>query len=138
MSDDNLINIGDFKKKEREDDSVDESEKESRIIDRIMSEVEGEEETPYTRYKQGAAQMVVEFLAQDIHTWEDNNDKELCSWDYKDIFARAIGIIEEKEREQIEEELSKKSPEELQILLEEEIEKLAEFLSESGEPEGED
>ena len=85
--------------------------------------------------------MLIEFLAQDIQTWESkDNSRTMCSWDYKDILSRAIIKIMELEKQQIEEEYKNVSPEELQRELEKELKGLSEILGygEGEEPEGEE
>ena len=53
----------------------------------------------YCNYRKQAAQMVVDFLAGDIVTFEKNQGARFCTFDLKDILFKAIYIIKEHEKE---------------------------------------
>ena len=131
-SDDNVIV---FKKPENEDPEAIELTEEE-IIDqeqmRIMKEsMFPEEETAHTLYKDGAAQMILEFLAQDVNTWMSNNPgKVLVSWDYKDIFHRAYMKINELEESYLESQKPENEDTEENITKEEFIQTIREQIEE--------
>lgn len=133
MSD--VINIGDFKAKKKEEDTDIEDE----IFNRVMEETaEPDKVTEYTEYKDKAAQMILEVLFSDAHNWQQNNDTTLCSWDYKDIFTKCMIKIIDMEQEHMEKEFEDMSEEELVEQVKAEIEKLREIFGEGEdtEPEG--
>ena len=53
----------------------------------------------YCNYKKHAADMVVDFLARDIMTFEKNNNAKFCTYDLKDMFFKAIMEIKKMEKE---------------------------------------
>jgi uncharacterized protein with von Willebrand factor type A (vWA) domain len=133
MSD--VINIGDFKNKKKEEDR----DIEEVFLERIMDETSNpDKETEYTEYKDKAAQMLIEVIATDAHTWQQNNNTTLCSWDYKDILSRAMINVLKLEQEHLEEEFKDMSDEELLEELQSELKTLREIFGqgEDTEPEG--
>ena len=49
--------------------------------------------------------MAVDFIAQDIMTWEKNNGMKICTHDLKEIFFDAIQYLNEMEKNDKEEDI---------------------------------
>lgn len=94
MSDENIV---DFKKLHSENTS----NKADNIQDRILNCFKlGEKcECVYCSYKDGAAKMVVDFLAMDVMQNEKNQGTKYATFDLKDVFFRAIKVVKEMENE---------------------------------------
>lgn len=54
----------------------------------------------YCVYKKTAAQMVVDFLARDVVTFEKNSGAKFCTYDLKDILFQSIHEIKDMEKEE--------------------------------------
>ena len=91
--DDNIINFGKAL-------NASNSNKASTIEERVINCMSSEDcECMYCNYRNSAAQMVVEFLAKDITTFEKNHGAKFCTFDLKDIFFKAIYKVKEWEKE---------------------------------------
>lgn len=53
----------------------------------------------YCTYRDNAAQMVLDFILMDMHTFHKNNGKMLGSWDVKDILVKTYNKLREMEKE---------------------------------------
>lgn len=94
MSDDEGSNIIEFGKK------VSEEKAPEGIETRIMKCIEkgSDCKCTYCLYKQGAAEMVLEFLASDIMTHEKNNKTSFCTYDLKEVLFETILKVKELEK----------------------------------------
>lgn len=93
--DDNVVNFG---KLLSESKSTNAGTLEERVIQCMYNEQNGEEcKCMYCVYKDGAAKMVVDFLANDFMNFENNTKGELSTYDLKDIFFKAIHLVKEME-----------------------------------------
>jgi len=105
MSDDNDDNIVEFKsvkqtKTEVQSDSVE------HVAERVINcLLKGDEcLCKYCLYKEGAAEMLLEFLSQDMSSYSKKTGTTFASYDAKDILFRAANIIKEMEKDTIDEE----------------------------------
>jgi len=57
-------------------------------------------------YRKKAANMIFEFLLEDMNTYYENTGKMISSWDVKEIFTQAYDKMVELEQEKANEEKS--------------------------------
>jgi len=95
MSDDDKT-VVDFKKKLE----ASKSDRAVSLEDRVVQCMENEDcECKYCTYRDGAAEMVVDILSQDMLQFENNTNSSCCSFDLKDVLFKAIMKVKEFEKE---------------------------------------
>ena len=98
-----VINIKDLVSKDKSDPNQTIQERFSNCF--REREVEGKCGCRYCIYHKEAAKMAVDFIAQDITTWEKNNGMKICTHDLKEIFFDAIQYLNEMEKNDKEEDI---------------------------------
>ena len=96
MSDDNLIDFGKVLNESKSDNA---ETVEGRVVQCMDNNSKGECECMYCKYRNNAAEMVVDFLSRDMITFEKNAGARFCTFDLKDIFFKAIMEIKKMEKE---------------------------------------
>ena len=91
--DDNLVN---FNKAFEESKSNNAPSVEERVIQCMST---SNCNCKYCTYKKNAADMVVDFIARDIMTFEKNTNSKMCTYDMKEILIKAVMRIKDLEKD---------------------------------------
>lgn len=99
MSDDNILNFNKILDQTK-------SNKDETLKDRFMNCIakEGKCKCQYCNYSKHAAEMIVEFLAEDIWNYQKKTGAVFSTFDLKDILFKAIYEVKEFEKKMLEEE----------------------------------